>query len=212
MQKEYLPVKTQLGILKTENTQVSVTLKSLPQRTLGWFYQSGNVIGLVAGSLLLIFLILYVMGRLLYAKNVRPKQAIRGRLWVGQSKEDMEEISLNKWKKPKVVIGIGGNQEEGVDITLKDSDYNYEFIMENTLKKSKFSAMDGYRSLNEEAVPQMRARTTGSGIFIQGDQISTVVELNKSTDFQSAEYFFRFEPFEGNNNRIEGENLLKGKW
>ena len=214
-----LTIGNELTSLTYETVEVDIMVTTTAARLMNQIRENSMLILGIIIALLVLILVIYIIGRMLYRKNFSRLYQVTGKLYYEKANKENEKVQeagvldLTALGKSKVVVTFSDSGKDTADFYISGSTYAYDLIFEKLMEKSRFRFVDGYRSLSRKTPPKVIIRTTEPGILMIGDTILVRHEVDKEVNFISGEYRFHYESAGvGKLPAEEGKNILDGKF
>lgn len=173
----------------------------------------------LAGIILVILLIIYLGGTMLYRKFIQPRTKVEGTLEYYKLDREESPTATTKQLKLKgrtldrVVITFDPDNKTA-DFYIKGSRFNYDLIIEARWDKKSKPFVQGWKYLFKRYQPvETIMRTTQPGVMEFEGDIYTKKELYHSDEFISGDFSFQYINAYGKWHKEKGEgiDLLEGK-
>lgn len=214
-----LTIGNELTSLTYETVEVDIMVTTTAARLMNQIRENSMLILGIIIALLVLILVIYIIGRMLYRKNFSRLYQVTVKLSYEKADELNEKVqeagvlNLTALGKSKVVVTFSDSGKDTADFNIPGSTYAYDLIFEKLVEKSRFRFVDGYRSLSRKTPLKVIIRTTEPGILMIGDTILIRHEVDKEVNFISVEYRFHYESAGvGKLPAEEGKNILDGKF
>lgn len=162
--------------------------------------------------LLLLPVLIYLTGRVLYAVKQNQALQVSRKLVYGKIGNDGEAEQLPLPKKPgKITMAFGADSEEA-EVVLMGPKIPYLLVVEVAINLPKWKWLEGYRVLSKANLPiRITVSTTPPGIFKLDHEVHTQKEIFDQDSFESGGYRFWYQAEKAIPEENKAKNLLEGK-
>ncbi|MGB4589588.1 MAG: VWA domain-containing protein [Clostridiaceae bacterium] len=215
-----IKAESPLITIENGNLDVKVEITTKISRFLAAVRDKSDILVPILGVLLIVPLIFFLIGLLLYSLRVKPANHVNAKLTYTKVDDDVDVyyyddttgVPLDTFKKNRVVVTFNPEKIAEADHFIENDKYSYDLIFEKNIEKYKFKFIEGYKSLKKKQNSRVYVKSTPPGIITFDGDISTKLELNEKVLFHSGGFLFRYESKE---KFAEKENnpkdILEGK-
>ena len=167
---------------------------------------------ILIATLLLLPVLIYLTGRLLYALKMNQVLQVSRYLTYGRISGDEEEQQLLLPKKPgKLTLAFGSDSKDS-DAFLSGPKIPYLLTVEVAMSHPERKWLEGYRALSKAYLPiHIMVATTPPGIFKLNGEIHTQREVFDQDSFESGGYHFIYQAETAIPEENKAKDILEGK-
>lgn len=163
----------------------------------------GDNLGIISLMLLLVLLglaaLVFIAGLLLYRFIVYPQTRVTGTLTYARAagefslSPDASSFQLSRLRKNPVLISFA-EEHNNADLCLKGSAYSHDLIFKAIWSNSSPRFLQGWKALFDKYLPiRIFVKCTPPGIIDHNGDIYTEKELFHADEFESGDYFFKYD-------------------